>query len=332
MIPYSLIKNFLFLLPPEMSHTFALESLRLSHSFSFKKASPTHTTPLHIMGLEFPNSIGLAAGLDKNGDYIDALGALGFGFIEVGTVTPKPQAGNPKPRLFRLKAEEALINRMGFNNKGIDHLIERLKKTRYQGILGINIGKNKETSLDQAIEDYLFGFKKLAPFASYITINISSPNTPSLRDLQQEDLLRELVKALKTEQAKQPRYVPLVVKIAPDLSTPQLEEMADIFLAEKIDGIIATNTTLSREGVANSPYKNENGGLSGLPLKQKATHILQQLHFLLKNKIPIIGCGGIASREDAQQKFAAGASLLQIYTGLIYQGPRLIQTLVCDPH
>jgi len=327
MLPYSLIKKLLFLLPPETSHTVALEALRFSNFLNFKNPIPISTIPIHLLGLNFPNLIGLAAGLDKNGDYIDALAHLGFGFIEVGTVTPKPQAGNPKPRLFRLVEQEAIINRMGFNNKGVDHLVERLKKITYKGILGINIGKNKDTPLDLAIDDYLLGFKRLSPFASYVTLNISSPNTPSLRDLQQEDLLRSLVKSLKAEQAKQSRYVPLVVKIAPDLSLQQLEEMTDIFLAEKIDGIIATNTTLSRENIESSPFKNEAGGLSGAPLKTKSTEIIQQLNSFLKGRIPIIGCGGITNSEDAKEKLAAGASLLQVYTGFIFKGPALVKDI-----
>lgn len=280
------------------------------------------------MGLNFPNRTGLAAGLDKNGDYIDALASLGFGFIEIGTVTPKPQPGNPLPRLFRLTDHDAIINRMGFNSKGLDYVAERLKKTKYKGILGINIGKNRDTPLENAVDDYRIGFRQMAPFASYITVNISSPNTQSLRDLQHGDLLRTLLKTLKQEQALQSNYVPLVVKIAPDLTLEELKNTAEILLAEKIDGVIATNTTLSRKGAENSPYAKESGGLSGKPLREQSTRIIRELAHLLQNKIPIIGCGGVFSAEDAREKLQAGASLLQIYTGLIYRGPALISELV----
>lgn len=284
------------------------------------------------MGLHFNNRIGLAAGFDKNGEYIDALAKLGFGFIEVGTVTPKPQKGNPKPRLFRLQQAEAVINRLGFNNKGVDYLVEQLKKTRYRGVLGINIGKNKNTPNEQAVEDYIYCFKRVLPFASYVTINISSPNTPELRHLQHGELLQQLLHTLKQEQlayhGTQQKYVPLVVKIAPDLTEDELQQMAKIFLQEKIDGVIATNTTLKREGVEGLPFASETGGLSGKPLAKAATAVIKQLSGMLENKIPIIGCGGVMSAADVEEKLAAGASLIQIYTGLIYQGPGLIKKAI----
>ncbi len=326
---YSLIKKLLFIFPPETAHAVTLKLLRLAHSLRLiKKFISTYSAPSAVMGLQFVNAVGLAAGLDKNGDYIDALADLGFGFLEVGTVTRYPQIGNPQPRLFRLIQDEALINRMGFSNKGVDYLVERLKSIRYQGILGINIGKNRDTTLENAVDDYLYLFRAVAPYASYVTINISSPNTEGLRDLQHGELLQVLLQSLKKEQALQSanlkKYIPLVVKVAPDLTLLELEKMADIFLAEKIDGVIATNTTLNRVGVKNTMLAKETGGLSGKPLTARSTTVVAQLHSLLKNKIPIIACGGIFNSMDAQAKIAAGASLVQLYTGLIYQGPGLI--------
>jgi len=329
---YSLIKKFLFCLSPERAHYFTLQSLRLAQRLRLTPFSPPFiSSPREIMGLQFPNPLGLAAGLDKNGEYIDALAALGFGFIEVGTVTPRPQHGNLLPRLFRLPEHEAIINRMGFNNKGVDYLVEQLKKTRFKGILGVNIGKNRDTAIENAVTDYLYVLRRIISFASYITINISSPNTENLRQLQHGELLQDLLQALKAEQAlffaNHNKYVPLVVKISPDLMLEELTQMCRIFLAEKIDGIIATNTTINRDGVELSPLAAETGGLSGKPLGIRATEIIKKLHMLLEDKIPIIGCGGISSAEDAQEKMAAGASLIQIYTGLIYQGPKLIREI-----
>lgn len=321
---YPLIKKLLFCLPPEASHYFTLNSLRIAHMLGLTSSKSNISSPRTLMGLNFPNPIGLAAGLDKNGDYIEPLAFLGFGFIEIGTVTPKPQSGNPKPRLFRLTNQEALINRLGFNNKGLDYVVESLKHTQYKGILGVNIGKNRDTPNEKAIDDYLLGFRRVAPYASYVTINISSPNTQALRELQHGDLLQSLLRTLKQEQAAQKKYVPLVVKIAPDLTQEELEKIAEILLAEKMDGVIATNTTLSREGVEDSPYANEVGGLSGKPVFKRSTSIVNQLHKLLQGNIPIIGCGGILSAEDASEKIASGASLVQVYTGLIYRGPSLV--------
>lgn len=321
---YSFLRQLLFLLPPETAHSVVLNGLSSAHRLGLTNFFPKKSNPVSVMGLNFPNRVGLAAGLDKNGDHIEALAALGFGFIEIGSVTPKPQDGNPTPRLFRLVKEEALINRLGFNNKGLDYVVERLKQTAFKGILGVNIGKNRDTATENALDDYLLGFRGVAPYASYVTINISSPNTPALRDLQHGDLLRVLLKTLKQEQALQKKYVPLVVKIAPDLSVAELENIADILLSEKIDGVIATNTTVERSGVAGSVFANEAGGLSGKPLFAQSTLVVKELRKLLQDKIPIIGCGGIMSGQDAADKFAAGAELVQVYTGLIYRGPGLI--------
>ncbi len=332
MMCYALIRKILFCLPPELAHDFTLKSLRLAEKLHLTRFLPSpHFSPLEMMGLKFPNFVGLAAGLDKNGEYIDALAALGFGFIEVGTVTPRPQPGNLKPRLFRLPEHEAIINRMGFNNKGVDYLVEQLKKTKFKGILGINIGKNKDTTLENAVKDYIYSLRRVIPFASYITINVSSPNTENLRQLQHGELLQNLLRTLKAEQAlffkNNNKYVPLVVKISPDLTPDELAQMCTIFLNEKIDGVIATNTTIHRDGVESSSFAVETGGLSGKPLMMRSTEIIKQLHVLLSNKIPIISCGGILSAEDAREKIAAGASAVQIYTGLIYKGPVLIREI-----
>ncbi len=326
---YSLLRKLLFQLDPETSHHVTLAGLRTAHTLGIlKHCYSAIAAPCNIMGLSFPNPIGLAAGLDKNGDYIDALADLGFGFLEIGTITRKPQEGNPRPRLFRLPEQEAIINRMGFNNKGIDYLIERLKNTKYKGILGINIGKNRDTSLENAVDDYLYLYRQVYSFASYVTVNISSPNTEGLRNLQHGELLQSLLNALKKEQALQyqltQRHVPLVVKIAPDLTAEEIAATATILINEKIDGVIATNTTLSRDGVETSPYAKEMGGLSGKPVRMKSTEVIRQLHDRLQNQIPIIGCGGIFSAKDAKEKITAGASLVQLYSGLIYQGPKLI--------
>lgn len=329
---YSLLKKFLFLLDPEFAHYIVLQSLSAAKRYGLLNLKAKITpNPISIMGLTFPNPIGLAAGFDKNADYIDGLAALGFGFIEIGTVTPKPQIGNPKPRLFRLTKQEAIINRMGFNNNGIEHVIRQLEKTNYRGILGINIGKNKNTSLENAVDDYLLGYRAFWKFASYITINISSPNTPGLRELQQEDLLSHLLRVLKQEQKtillKHQKYTPLVVKISPDLSESELHSIAHVLLKEKIDGVIATNTTLHRDGVAVSPLAKEIGGLSGKPLQARSTHIINKLNVILQNNIPIIASGGVMDEKSAQEKFQAGAKLLQVYSGLIYSGPGIIKRL-----
>jgi dihydroorotate dehydrogenase len=325
----NLLRPLLFTLPPETAHSVALNALKFLHKFKFNKKIPNK--PCKVMGLEFPNPVGLAAGLDKNGEYIDGLADLGFGFIEVGTVTPKPQPGNPKPRIFRLRKNQAIINRMGFNNHGIEQLLENVKAAKFNGILGINIGKNFNTPIERAIDDYLIGLEKAYPFADYITVNISSPNTPGLRQLQQADELDSMLKALKAAQqqlaSKHNKYVPLVVKIAPDLTGEEVKDIANKLLAYEIDGVIATNTTLSRDNLISEADINETGGLSGAPLLTKSTDIIKQLNAILKGKIPIIAVGGIMTAADAEAKFQAGASLVQIYTGLIYKGPKLIHEI-----
>lgn len=325
---YAQLRKLLFRYEPEVAHRYVLQALRVAYKFGIPKLFPEPPAPsLEVMGLTFKNAIGLAAGFDKNGEYIDELAALGFGFIEVGTVTPKPQAGNPPPRIFRIPEQQAIINRLGFNNKGCDYLISQLKKIRYQGVLGINIGKNHDTPLESAVDDYLYCYRRVAPYASYVVINISSPNTVALRDLQHGEKLRKLLKTLKDEQEIilefQKKYVPLVVKLAPDLSDEELQSTAEIILVEKLDGVIATNTTLKRDGID----LKEEGGISGKPLQALSTIVVQKLHKILQDRIPIIGVGGIMSAKDAEEKFAAGAKLIQLYTGLIYEGPGLIYNI-----
>jgi len=284
------------------------------------------------MGLHFPNPVGLAAGPDKNGDYIDTLAALGFGFIEVGTVTPRPQTGNPRPRLFRLPQARAIINRMGFNNRGVDYLVAKVQRARYRGVLGINIGKNFDTPVERAVEDYLIGLRKVYTHASYVAVNISSPNTPNLRQLQEHDALLSLLQALKAEQQQlaqqHGKYVPLAVKIAPDLGAEALTDIAAILRDQRIDAVIATNTTLDHQAVAHLPHGSEAGGLSGAPLTRRATEVVSRLHEVLGDQVPIIGVGGIMSGVDAVAKLHAGASLVQIYSGFIYRGPGLIKEAV----
>jgi dihydroorotate dehydrogenase len=288
----------------------------------------SQAVPRDVMGLHFPNAVGLAAGLDKNADHIDALAELGFGFIEVGTLTPRPQPGNPRPRMFRLAPERAIINRMGFNNKGIDHALAAIARSSYKGILGINIGKNFDTPVEKAVEDYLICMRKCYGVASYIVVNLSSPNTPGLRSLQFGDELKKLLALLKAEQEilslQHGRKVPLVVKIAPDLSDDEIHLIAQALLSNAIEGVIATNTTLDRSLVQSSVHREQAGGLSGAPLVDKSTHVIRVLHAALHGQIPIIGVGGILSGEDAAAKISAGASLVQLYTGFIYRGPALI--------
>ena len=287
--------------------------------------------PITCLGLEFPNPVGLAAGLDKNGTCIDAFAQLGFGFIEVGTVTPKPQTGNPKPRMFRLPEHAAIINRMGFNNDGVDALVANVKRAAYTGVLGINIGKNKDTPETEAVNDYLICMDKVYALASYITVNISSPNTPGLRDMQHGEHLSNLLGQLKVRQQQlaeqHQRYVPLAVKIAPDLTAEELQALADAFNQHKIDAVIATNTTLDRSRVAGHMHADEAGGLSGKPVAELSLQVIRQLRAALNANIPIIGVGGIDSAERAQQTLAAGATLVQVYTGFIYQGPRLVREI-----
>ncbi len=327
---YPLIRPLLFQLPPETAHKLALWALDLAALWPAKRK--LFLAPRKVMGLKFPNPVGLAAGLDKNGDYIRGLASLGFGFIEVGTVTPRPQAGNPKPRLFRLPQAKALINRMGFNNLGVKHLVENLKRLGpREFILGVNLGKNRATPLAQAAKDYCFCLERVYPHADYVTLNVSSPNTQGLRELQHGQLLKALLaeigEARDRLRQKTGKYLPLAVKIAPDLSFDQLAAQAEIFLSHGVDAVIATNTTIDHREVAHLPYGQEAGGLSGKPLAAKSTAIVRALCPLLRGKIPIIACGGILSAEDALAKFEAGASLIQLYTGLIYCGPKLIEEI-----
>jgi dihydroorotate dehydrogenase len=327
---YSLARPLLFALDPEVAHALALTSIKLLERSGMASAL-ADTAParsVKLMGLEFPNALGLAAGLDKNGEYIDALAALGFGFIEIGTVTPRPQPGNPKPRMFRLPEAHALINRMGFNNQGVEQLVANVLRARYRGVLGINIGKNFDTPITRAADDYEFCLAKVYAHASYVAVNVSSPNTRDLRQLQGADELGALAGKLKTEQQRladaQGRYVPLVLKIAPDLGDAEIEAIAKCLLRHKLDGVIATNTTVSRAGVAGLRHAGESGGLSGAPLRDASTAVIRKLARVLDGALPIIGAGGVMGADDARAKLAAGASLVQVYTGLIYRGPQLI--------
>lgn len=331
---YPLLRPALFSLDPELAHYATLKLLNIAEKtgLSVLSRAKSENKPVTVMGLNFKNPVGLAAGLDKNGDYIDALAALGFGFLEIGTVTPRPQPGNPKPRLFRLVEHQAIINRMGFNNLGVDHLIQQVEKSSFSGILGINIGKNFDTPIKKATEDYLIGLRKSYTLASYITLNISSPNTKNLRQLQQGDEIKRLLSALKEEQLKlqktEDKYTPLVVKIAPDLNPDEIIHIAKLLLEFNIDGVIATNTTISREAIQGHIHAEEIGGLSGAPVKQQSTLVVAGLASELNGEIPIIAAGGILSSEDAQEKLDAGASLVQIYSGLIYRGPELIEDIL----
>jgi len=321
----------LFLLDAETAHGITLKSLALFNKLHLLKTQVSGQ-PVQIMNLNFTNRVGLAAGLDKNGNYIDALAKLGFGFIEVGTVTPRPQPGNPKPRLFRIPQKNALINRMGFNNDGIDTLISNIKRAKYKGVLGINIGKNFDTPNERATDDYLTCLEKAYPYASYIVINISSPNTKNLRELQYGESLKQLLKVLKQNQKilaeQHNRYVPLLVKVAPDLSSDEIKEIATAMLEMQMDGLIATNTSISRDLVSEYAAAKEAGGLSGQPVFEKSLAVVKQFSAILQGKMPIIAVGGIDSREKAQAMLDAGASLLQLYSGLIYEGPTLIQKII----
>ena len=327
-ITYPLLRALLFRLEPETAHQLSLEALKAAQRLHLLRGRRP-TAPRTVMGIRFPNPVGLAAGLDKDGEYIDALAALGFGFIEVGTVTPRPQPGNPKPRLFRLPDARAIINRMGFNNRGVDNLLANVRRARYGGVLGINIGKNFDTPVERAVDDYLIGLRKVYAHASYVAVNISSPNTPNLRQLQQHDALLALLGELKTEQGRlaqqHGKYVPLAVKIAPDLSPEAVADIAALIRDQGIDAVIATNTTLAREGVSHLAHSDESGGLSGAPLTQRATAVVRQLHVVLGDEVPIIAVGGIMAAADAEAKIRAGASLVQLYSGIIYRGPCLIR-------
>jgi len=330
---YKLARPLLFSLDPERAHTLALTGLDLAAKLGLQKPplSSQQVAPRTVMGLSFPNPIGLAAGLDKNAAHISGMAALGFGFLEVGTVTPRPQPGNPKPRLFRLPEAEALINRMGFNNQGVDTLLSNIRSSQHKGILGINIGKNFDTPIERAAEDYLTAFRRVQGLASYVTVNISSPNTQNLRKLQGAAELKALLGALAALRDEcgrsQGRHIPIAVKIAPDLSEAELDDIADILLSEKMDAVIATNTTLSRDGVADLTHGQETGGLSGRPVRARSLAVIQALHRRLGGKLPIIGVGGISDADSAKAALDAGASLIQIYTGLIYRGPSLIDEI-----
>jgi dihydroorotate dehydrogenase len=321
---YGLARPFLFSLDEENAHQLALRAAGLAGIFT----APVPRSPVRAMGIEFPNPIGLAAGLDKDAEHIDAMAALGFGFIEVGTVTPRAQPGNPRPRLFRLPEREAIINRFGFNNVGADAFIANVHRARWKGVLGINIGKNADTPPERAVDDYAIGLEKVYLHAAYVTINISSPNTKGLRTLQeahQLDALLSRLTALRQQLAQRHgRSVPLVVKVAPDLSADEIQTIADSIRRHRIDGLIATNTTVSRAGVEGLQHANEAGGLSGAPVREMATRVLAAFATALQGEVALIGAGGILSGAHAAEKFRAGASLVQLYTGLIYRGPDLV--------
>lgn len=326
---FRLAQKALFAADPETAHHLALEGLKLGQltgGNALLYGAPS--LPVECMGLRFENPVGLAAGLDKDGDYIDALGSLGFGFIEIGSVLPRPQPGNPKPRLFRLGKAHAVINRMGFNSKGVDHTVACLERRRYRGILGVNIGKNRDTPIESAAEDYRVCMEKVYPHADYITVNISSPNTAGLRALQGHELLHGLMTSLREIRDRladeHGRCAPLLVKVAPDLEDDEISRMAETFVTHRIDGVIATNTTLSRQGVEGLEHADEEGGLSGAPLRPLADRVLRQFRQALPEKIALIGLGGICSGEDAAGKVRLGADLVQFYTGLVFEGPALV--------
>ena len=331
---YNLARELLFKLSPETSHELSIDMIgaggRLGLNGLLNK-SPA-SLPVEVMGLTFPNPVGLAAGLDKNGDAIDGFAQLGFGFIEIGTVTPRAQPGNPKPRLFRLPEAEAIINRMGFNNHGVEHLLARVRAAKFKGVLGINIGKIFDTPVERAVDDYLLCLDKVYAHASYVTVNVSSPNTPGLRSLQFGDSLKQLLEALRQRQEDlaqvHGKRVPLAIKIAPDMSDEETVQVADALVQAGMDAVIATNTTLSRDGVKGLEHADEAGGLSGAPVRDKSTHIVEVLAAELAGRLPIIAVGGITEGKHAAEKIAAGASLVQIYSGFIYKGPALIREAV----
>ena len=327
---YPLLRAVLFMFDPERAHAISMALLDLAYRLGLTALlfGKRKHAPVHVFGLEFPNAVGLAAGLDKNGDHIDALAACGFGFVEIGTVTPKPQPGNDRPRLFRLVKDEAIINRMGFNNEGVDYLVNNVRTSKRDCIIGINIGKNRDTSLQHAVDDYVTAFEHVYPHADYITVNISSPNTPGLRDLQHGEELNRLLKTLKQRQQQLSEehgsYKPLLVKIAPDLIDEEIRQLATTLLDNGIDGVIATNTSNQRPPLKSTALAAEQGGLSGRPIRQQSDHVLAVLIAALDGKIPVIAVGGIMPAADAQAKIQAGAALVQLYTGFIYSGPRLV--------
>ena len=330
---YSLLRPWLFCLDPEQAHDLTLSNLDRAQRWGLLQRFITQpiTDPHTLCGIQFPNPVGLAAGLDKDGKHIDALAALGFGFLEIGTVTPRPQPGNPKPRMFRLAEAQAIINRMGFNNDGVEACVARVRQSTFWqsgGVLGMNIGKNASTPIEEASKDYVFAMEAVYEIASYITVNISSPNTQHLRSLQSEEMLRELLRELSQERKKlSDRYgvhKPLFLKIAPDLDQGDLHLIADLLMEFGIDAVIATNTTISREAVQGMDHGNESGGLSGAPVRKASNWVIKTLKARLGNDLPIIGVGGILSGADAREKTMAGASLVQLYSGLIYRGPELV--------
>jgi len=327
---YGLARPFLFALDAEKAHDLGLKAIHAAWRTGLNPLLATRPEPLptRVFGIDVPNPVGLAAGLDKNGDYIDALAALGFGFVEIGTTTPRAQPGNPKPRMFRLPEHDAVINRLGFNNGGVDALLANVQRARFRGVLGINIGRNKDTPNERAVDDYLHCLERVYPQASYITVNISSPNTQGLRDLQEEDALRRFIGSLRERQeqlaSQHGARKPMLLKIAPDLDEAELDAVANVLLRACIDGVICTNTTVDRDTIAGHPHAAQAGGLSGAPLRAKATRVLRGMAQRLDGKVPLIGVGGILDGRDAAEKIAAGASLVQFYTGMIYRGPALI--------
>lgn len=331
---YTLARDLLFKLSAETSHELSIDMIGAGGRLGLNGmvCKQPARVPVRVMGLDFPNPVGLAAGLDKNGDAIDGFAQLGFGFVEIGTVTPRPQPGNPKPRLFRLPQAEAIINRMGFNNHGVDHLLARVQAAKFKGVLGINIGKNFDTPVERAVDDYLLCLEKVYAHASYVTVNVSSPNTPGLRSLQFGDSLKQLLEALRQRQEDlsqvHGKRVPLAIKIAPDMSDEEIVEVAGALVEAGMDAVIATNTTLSRDGVQGLEHGDEAGGLSGAPVREKSTYTVRALAAELGGRLPIIAAGGITEGKHAAEKIAAGASLVQIYSGFIYKGPALIREAV----
>jgi dihydroorotate dehydrogenase len=331
---YSLFRPLLFAVDPESAHDLVFRGLDAAAKLGLAQvASPgLPTAPITVMDLRFPNRVGLAAGLDKNAAHLDGLAAVGFGFLEAGTVTPRPQPGNPRPRMFRLVESGALINRLGFNNEGVERFVANVRRSRYRGILGVNIGKNFDTPNERAADDYVACLRNVFEIAGYVTVNVSSPNTRGLRDLQSDDALSALLARLKTERAeltqRHGRHVPLVVKIAPDLDGDAIDGIARLLVRHRIDGVIATNTTIAREGVAGNAHADEAGGLSGRPLRERSTEVVRLLARTLDGALPIVGVGGIFSGDDACEKIEAGADLVQLYTGLVYRGPQLVRECV----
>ena len=320
------------LLPPELSHSFSLKSLNILYKLKILKfliKRPSNDESFDFIGLRFKNRLGTAAGLDKNGDYIDSLGELGFGFLEVGTITPKAQKGNSKPRVFRNFKENSIINRLGFNNKGVDYLVNNLKKRSYEGILGVNIGANKESKGPERINDYLICLEQVYKYSDYISINISSPNTPNLRELHNEDELKNLIEAIDSKVIELNIAIPIFLKISPDESNQVIDKLVKILGSSQLSGIIATNTTIDKSNIINKEFRSIDGGLSGAPLMNKATNKLSYIH-AKSNHLPLIGVGGVTSKKDYEMKLQAGAQLVQIYSGFIIKGPKIINEILSN--